>query len=43
MFCGLWYDDEFLRTAEGLADDPPGRDEVLPENSVAARSAEFLT
>ena len=27
----------------GLADDPPGRDEVLSENPVAARAGEFPT
>jgi hypothetical protein len=26
-----------------LADDPPGRNEVLSENPVAARAGEFLT
>src|SRR5271168_2491581 len=33
MFCGLWYDDEFLRTAEGW-DDPPGGNQMRPENSL---------
>ena len=39
LFCGLWYDDEFIRTRRGLADEPPRRDEVLRQGGVRPRPA----
>ena len=35
LYCGLWYEDEFVRTARGLADEPPRRDQVLRQSGLA--------
>ena len=34
LFCGIWYDDEFVRTRRGLADEQPRRGEVLRQAGV---------
>src|SRR6478752_9855828 len=34
LFCGLWYEDEFVRTPGGCAYEQPRRDEVLRQGGV---------